>query len=603
MFGLFLVCDDNAGVYVQIGTTLTSTDSSYTLLKKGLDYGTTDNYEITTLDNVPCLSTAVTGDNYIGFSPDSGFISGVGRDNPVIGVIRYYDDTGGGTSDGNLRFTFRYDSLFDSGTWAWLGSFDEDGDGLFTSTVEDDDGSGVETAPEVYKLDTDTWKTWCFMFPAPEFQNDIGVGITGAKFFIHNRSDGPDAFSFLSLVKLNDATFKTVAQSSDFSAWNVIQDSNVAPSISYDSVEQALKIDYSFDDATGDGENEWFDVGPSSPILIGGEEEKIPAFDRNAVLIVVKVKFADSSSPYSLNSPSTLRLIIQDAGGEVFIISRHRVTVSNQTEYAWFSLTGKIGAFHIWEDTGLEGGSVVDNNIIDFPIYFYAIRVDDEPDTFDESGTLYIYEIKVRTDETPPFTPQLVEPADKTVFSETQPVVLKWNPTEDMYSGVASYTVEVSSDESFSDIVYSKTYEGQYFSQLEASLGRMDVGTYYWRVKVEDRLGNRCYSDVWSFSVASSEEEALQETSGVQVKIVPFPNPCSFASGDKLVFKPSAGKVKSVMVYDITGKKVWKGGAVWNGKNLKGMEIKCGVYIAYVTVELPDGTETKVGPVKLVVRR
>ncbi len=492
---VFMLADDNMGVFAQMGITKTSTDAGYTLLKKGVDYGTNDNYIPAIVDGVPALtlSSSVSSDNLLGIKPS---VSGVSRSNPVLGVLRYYDDTAGQTGDGNLRDTFRYDGLTDDDSaWMWIGAYDYNGDGVFTSDVE--------TAAELYKLDTDTWKSWSFVFPDPELTHDVGVGISGAKLFIHNRAGGPEAFSFVSFVDFSNATFRTVA--SDFSSgWDILQDSYVGPSISHAGSDY-LEVTYSFDNDT---ENEWFTVGPTSPIPIGGSTEKIPVFDRNLVTILAKVEFIDAGIDKTLHRKSPLRLMIEDAEGEVFIVGPYRTTVSGVQEWAWFSLTGKVGEWHIWRDSGSGDSQIT------FPIKLWGIRIDDDPNSVnDESGAKFrIYEILVRTDETPPDVSlvNLISPDDGASFNVNSNVTFEWTPTDDIYSGMDgisdAYTLQISTDSTFSTVDYEYNFAQAYGVHLSKTQTFTSGGTYYWRVAVKDRMGNVAYTPVRSFTIIVDNE-------------------------------------------------------------------------------------------------
>lgn len=89
-------------------------------------------------------------------------------------------------------------------------------------------------------------------------------------------------------------------------------------------------------------------------------------------------------------------------------------------------------------------------------------------------------------DTVPPTAPALISPANGTTTSSNPPTLFSWSTASDATSGVASYTLQVSSDPVFSS---PQTYSG--ITTTSYSLAsQLSVGTWYWRVEARDNAGN-----------------------------------------------------------------------------------------------------------------
>lgn len=88
---------------------------------------------------------------------------------------------------------------------------------------------------------------------------------------------------------------------------------------------------------------------------------------------------------YGDGSGHFLNVWIQDAGGQVWQVPLGRVGGPG-----WTQMAGRIATGQPWPWTHISGP---DNGAVDYPISFYALVLDDTPDTFVGSGTIYIDDI------------------------------------------------------------------------------------------------------------------------------------------------------------------------------------------------------------------
>jgi hypothetical protein len=92
----------------------------------------------------------------------------------------------------------------------------------------------------------------------------------------------------------------------------------------------------------------------------------------------------------------------------------------------------------------------------------------------------------------PPATPTLISPANGAIVSGTS-VLFIWQHSQRAYD----YYIEVASDISFNNIVYSGTTPYDFTVAYNVFSG--SGGTYYWRVKARNALGDSSYSAIWTF--------------------------------------------------------------------------------------------------------
>ncbi len=115
-------------------------------------------------------------------------------------------------------------------------------------------------------------------------------------------------------------------------------------------------------------------------------------------------------------------------------------------------------------------------------------------------------------------SPELLRPAHGQESVEATPL-LEWWPFKDMDQSPASqYQVEVSREESFSSHEISETVNIPAYSPVtslaQRNLGRLEYGTFYWRVRGLTGNGWSNWSEVWRFQIASQSEFQYYRTIG-----------------------------------------------------------------------------------------
>jgi len=97
---------------------------------------------------------------------------------------------------------------------------------------------------------------------------------------------------------------------------------------------------------------------------------------------------------YGDGSGHFLNVWIKDASGQVWQVPLGRVGGPG-----WNQMAGYIAPGQPWPWTHISGP---DNGTVDYPVSFYALVLDDYPDTFIGSGTIYVDDISVwKTDSIP----------------------------------------------------------------------------------------------------------------------------------------------------------------------------------------------------------
>ena len=116
------------------------------------------------------------------------------------------------------------------------------------------------------------------------------------------------------------------------------------------------------------------------------------------------------------------------------------------------------------------------------------------------------------TDTTPPPTPSLVSPTDGATITDNIPL-LDWSDVSD--PSRVTYDLSIARDAGFVSIALQKT--GLTTSAYELSSAEALVtGTYYWRVRAVDGVGNvGSWSENWSFTVG------IAPIRGVGISILP----------------------------------------------------------------------------------
>ena len=121
---------------------------------------------------------------------------------------------------------------------------------------------------------------------------------------------------------------------------------------------------------------------------------------------------------------------------------------------------------------------------------------------------------KMSDDMMPPPTPKIYSPADNVVITSF-PVVFSWSEVDDTDTGGSDpcfYELQVDDDFNFSvpDIIQPWLPERKY------SLSFIPNGTYYWRVRAKDSVGN---ASSWSEKHTVIVDAAVVDTSPVVLKL------------------------------------------------------------------------------------
>jgi len=122
---------------------------------------------------------------------------------------------------------------------------------------------------------------------------------------------------------------------------------------------------------------------------------------------------AISAWVYGDNSGHYLNVWIKDTAGEVWQAPCGRIEHTG-----WQRMTAWLDPGREWPHSHISGPS---NKNIDYPISFYALALDDIPDTFSGRGTIYVDDLtsEERTPSTP--TPTLIPQAASTPQPQPQP--------------------------------------------------------------------------------------------------------------------------------------------------------------------------------------
>lgn len=142
----------------------------------------------------------------------------------------------------------------------------------------------------------------------------------------------------------------------------------------------------------------------------------------------------------------------------------------------------------VFTDT-LTASSIQINNILGSKKYAWGVKaINLESETLYSIATFEIDTIK-------PLPPKLIDPENQTTTPLIGPTVnFKWSAGED--ENVFKDSIYVYSNPSLTNIVSSEEVIGESFTDSLVS------GTYYWRVKSIDKVGNQGhFSEDWTFRI------------------------------------------------------------------------------------------------------
>jgi hypothetical protein len=132
---------------------------------------------------------------------------------------------------------------------------------------------------------------------------------------------------------------------------------------------------------------------------------------------------------YGDGSGHFLNVWVRDAGGQTWQFPLGRVQHTG-----WQQMTAWLDTGAPWPTTHIDG---TDNGTLDYPIAFRALVLDDVPDGFSGSGTIYIDDLRAAQASQPPATPTptATQPsgrvvrfwADRTTITAGSSTVLHWH--------------------------------------------------------------------------------------------------------------------------------------------------------------------------------
>ncbi|MBI4725980.1 SUMF1/EgtB/PvdO family nonheme iron enzyme [candidate division TA06 bacterium] len=153
------------------------------------------------------------------------------------------------------------------------------------------------------------------------------------------------------------------------------------------------------------------------------------------------------------------------------------------------SVDSLFGSF-IYNQSGLTGTSQAISGLTAGTKYYWRVNATNSSGTSEWSSLLCF------TTGNPPATPTLSTPANGAAGITTNPT-LTWNAS----SGATSYTLQVSTSNTFGSFVYNQSGLA---STSQAIGGLVCDTTYYWRVNASDSFGSSSWSSVWNFATVSA---------------------------------------------------------------------------------------------------
>ncbi|NUN10837.1 MAG: carboxypeptidase regulatory-like domain-containing protein, partial [Ignavibacteriaceae bacterium] len=147
---------------------------------------------------------------------------------------------------------------------------------------------------------------------------------------------------------------------------------------------------------------------------------------------------------------------------------------------------------YVYNQSGLTGTSQQVSGLSNSTTYYWRVSA---TNSYGTSAYSSVRSFTTAAGGTAPSAPTLSSPSNGATGVGIPPT-LSWNAS----TGAVSYTLQVSTSNSFSSYVYNQnglTGTSQQVSGLSNST------TYYWRVSSTNSYGTSSYSSVWSFTTAS----------------------------------------------------------------------------------------------------
>jgi len=179
-------------------------------------------------------------------------------------------------------------------------------------------------------------------------------------------------------------------------------------------------------------------------------------------------------------------------------------TNNNKPTFSWYSVTGasvyalmvsnSSGFSTLWiNESSLTGSSYASPSALADGTYYWRVRARDSQQVWGEWSSVWSITIG-----TAPSAPTLSSPSSGSTNISTSPT-LSWNAS----SGAASYGLQVSSNSSFSALVYNQSGLTGTSQQVT---GLSNSAIYYWRVNATNSAGTSAYSSTWNFTTSGQNE-------------------------------------------------------------------------------------------------
>ncbi len=214
------------------------------------------------------------------------------------------------------------------------------------------------------------------------------------------------------------------------------------------------------------------------------------------------------------------------------------------TSYTLQVSTNSSFSSFVYDQSGLTGTNQQINGLNNLTKYYWRVSAANNYGTSAYSNTL-----SFTTIDTPPAAPVLSSPANNSVDISVVPT-LTWNPS----AKATSYTLQVSTNSSFSSLVYNQS--GLYGTNQQIN-GLKNQTKYYWRVSATNIYGTSAYSSTWSYTTTGTTPPAPELSSpadnAVDISITPTLTWNESASATSYTLQVSTDNTFSNLVYNQSG--------------------------------------------------
>lgn len=211
----------------------------------------------------------------------------------------------------------------------------------------------------------------------------------------------------------------------------------------------------------------------------------------------VFIFYVDTTAPSKpqLKSPQngmyvSCPLILEWEGGEDLYSGTEKFDVEVAKDSAFSNI--------VIRDSTSENRYVIEK--LSDGVYYWRVRARDRAGNIGEWSATNNF----RIDATPPSTPLLLNPSNNFITNSTS-VSLSWYASEDSGSGVNFYQLQISTTSDFSVLVRDESIRDTVFNVV------LSEGTYYWRVRAVDNVGNRGeWSEIRKFRIDTTPPAVVE---------------------------------------------------------------------------------------------